>query len=307
MADSIRNQLLSKGWGRHSCILIEPSVSEWLSPLLSDNVRHLCVDNNIIIISTYDCAVINDCFDSEPWVNVLIARPLESLSGDCLNGRNERKLHFNIDIDGEDKPFEVSASGIFQFERQYLLELNKLENYTIEEHASLSLKNWLAERFRKDVWPDAFNESIKSARNRLKSYYKRRNEFVSGVYINLDSWEEKAKEDKYVIKAIIAVEDGKLRGLRKSIKDNQKQLKLTDTSNEAIDIYLKCELKDILGDKVEWILDETQPKKVGVAIELKTESNFTLSHVRCYRRLNPYSMSDESDSAPMPAEMEGAA
>lgn len=304
MADSVRDQLLSKGWGRHSSILIDSSVCDWLSPMLPESVRELCVEDNLIIISTYDCAVINHCFDAEPWVNVLIAKRIESMKKDFQNGRNERKLHFPIDVDGEDHYFEVNAASIFQFERKLLLDLTKLANYDIQEHAALSLKSWLAERFRRDVWPDAFNNSTKSAKGRLKSYYKRRNDFVSGVYLNLDTWEEKEPGEKYRIMAIIAVEDGKLRPLRAALRETEKSLANADT--QALDNFLKSELKNALGDTVDWVDDPTSPP-LNVAIEIKPESGITVSHLRNFRRLNPYSMSDETDGAPMPAEMEGSA
>lgn len=190
MTEGVREELLARGWGRHSCILIEDSIIEWLAPLLPASVHELCVQGNLLIISLYDCAVINPCFESEPWVNVLIAKKIDSLTKQFQNGRNERRLHFSISVDGQSEAFEVNASSIFQFERSRLLELNKHNGYQVEDDASFSLKHWLAERFRRDVWPDAFNRSIKKAEKRLKKFYERRNGHLSGVYLKLDSWKK---------------------------------------------------------------------------------------------------------------------
>ncbi len=126
LADSIREQLLAKGWGRHSCILIDVAINDWLPSLLPESARELCIEGNIIIISTYDCAVINHCFLTEPWVNVLLAKKIGNMSKDFMNGRNERKLHFAIDINGNDCHFEVNAASIFQFERSIIARIEHI-------------------------------------------------------------------------------------------------------------------------------------------------------------------------------------
>lgn len=300
MADDIREKLKDKGWGRHSCIVIDESIIGWLTPLVPEGIRELFVLNNLLILSTYDCAIINHCFIQEPWINVLMAQPIPSLKKDYQNGRNERKLHFSVSIDGDKLPFEVNAASIFQFERKHLLKLEKSTNVLIDDNTSFSLKHWLAERFRRDVWPDAFNRTIKKAQNRLKAFYKRRNDFVSGVYLKLDTWDEKEENEKYTISAIIAIEDGKLRSLRKTIKQSEKSLANAD--NNALDTFLRNELKNALGDTVQWEKDPTlQPLRI--ALDVKAEEHITLTHQKYFRRLNPYNLSDESDNAPMPAEM----
>ncbi|EHH1244579.1 hypothetical protein QUN95_002949 [Vibrio parahaemolyticus] len=302
MTEGVREELLARGWGRHSCILIEDSIIEWLAPLLPDSVHELCVQGNLLIISLYDCAVINPCFESEPWVNVLIAKKIDSLTKQFQNGRNERRLHFSISVDGQSEAFEVNASSIFQFERSRLLELNKHNGYQVEDDASFSLKHWLAERFRRDVWPDAFNRSIKKAEKRLKKFYERRNGHLSGVYLKLDSWEEKPTDEKYEVCGIIVIEDKMLRPLRRAVKQSQQGL--ADASNDDVDNVIRNEFKVALGDTVNWTEDRTL--SIGIALDLKTEDQVTLSHQRQFRRLNPYTLSDENPDAPMPAEMESS-
>ncbi|EPR5524694.1 hypothetical protein [Vibrio parahaemolyticus] len=302
MTEGVRELLLAKGWGRHSCILIDASVTEWLAPQLPESVRELCVDGNLLIISLYDCAVINPCFLSEPWVNVLIAKKIDSLNKQFQNGRNERRLHFSISADGQAEAFEVNASSIIQFEREKLLELEKHESYQVEEDSSQSLKHWMAERFRRDVWPDAFNRSIKSAERRLKRFYERRNAHLSGVYLKLDSWDEKPEGEKYEVCGIVVIEDNCLRMLRRAIKQNQPAL--ADASNEEVDNALLNEFIVALDETVDWTEDRTTTS--GVALVLKTESQVTLAHQRQFRRLNPYTLSDQNPEAPMPAEMESS-
>lgn len=280
MAADIRELLINKGWGRHSCIVIDTSIKEWLCPLLTPKACELCDVDNLIIISTYDCAVINPCFDSEPWINVLIAKKIETQDKQFQNGRNERRLHFSIDFDGKELSFEVNAASIFQFERNKLLELEKHNSYIIRPDASFSLKHWLAERFRRDVWPDAFNSSIEKAEKKLKSFYKRYNLYLSGVYLELDTWDDKPKNEKYVISVIIVIEDGKLRELRNITKTKNSQL--SEADNDKIDNFIKNELKTAFGDTVEWTKDTTL--SIGIALDLKTEANVTLSHQRRFRR-----------------------
>lgn len=302
MTSGIREELLTKGWGRHSCILIDTSIKDWLTPQLPDSVRELCIEGNLLIISLYDCAVINPCFHSEPWVNVLIAKRIDSSNKQFQNGRNERRLHFSISVSGQDESFEVNASSIIQFERSKLLELNKHEDYLVQDDSAHSLKHWVAERFRRDVWPDAFNRAIRKAEKRLKRFYERRNSHLSGVYLKLDSWVEKHEDEKYHVCAIVVIEDKSLRSLRRALKEAQPAL--ANASNEELDNVLLNEFKVALGDTVAWTEDRTMDS--GIALALKTESQVTLAHQRGFRRLNPYSLSDENLDAPMPAEMESS-
>ncbi len=299
MTEGVREELLKKGWGRHSCILIDASIIEWLAPQLPESVRDLCIDGNLLIISLYDCAVINPCFKAEPWVNALIAQKIEASNKQFQNGRNERRLHFSISVNGNNEAFEVNASSIIQFERCQLLELEKQEDYIVEEDSSHSLKYWVAERFRRDVWPDAFNRSIKKVEKQLKRFYGRRNAHLSGVYLKLDSWGEKPEGERYSVCAIVVIEDNCLRLLRRALREAQPAT--ANMSNDDLDNSLLNEFKVALGDTVDWEEDRTSTS--GIALDLKTESQVTLTHQRQFRRLNPYSLSDETPDAPMPAEM----
>ncbi|MGA3696362.1 hypothetical protein ACPAVH_10870 [Enterobacteriaceae bacterium TYF_5] len=299
MTKNVREKLLEKGWGRHSCILIDEQITQWLSPTLPESVQGLCVNGNLLIISLYDCAVINPCFLTEPWVNVLIAKKIDTPNKQFQNNRNERKLHFFVMNDGNSEAFEVNASSIIQFERNKLLELSKNIHYQIENDSSFSLKHWLAERFRRDVWPDAFNNSIKSAEKRLKKFYDRWNDYLSGIYLKLDTWEEKPEGVKYTICGIIVIEDNKLRQLRKKIKETESGL--ADKDNDCLDKFISNQFKVIFDNLIDWVEDPTS--LLGIALALKTEGQITLSHQREFRRLNPYTLSDQDPNAPMPAEM----
>jgi len=105
-------------------------------------------------------------------------------------GRDPRRLHFDIHIKGDNQNYETNASCVCQVPREVLLEIKPDFSYDIGEPSKYDLKNWLAERYRQSTWPDAFNNALRPAEKRLKRFWGRYRDYISGMYIQLNSYEE---------------------------------------------------------------------------------------------------------------------
>ena len=252
----------------------------------------------IVLIALYDCAVVSDSFADEPWVQLLVATPTQ-LQKQYSKGRNPRILHFEATIDGQNKGFEVNPRGICQIARESLLQLDIETNYRVDQANSYDLKQWLAERYRQDTWPDAFNNALKDRERRLKRFWARYNDFISGLYIRLHTSEE-LEADKYRIAAIVAIESGKERALLHQMRDNNKQLR--EKSIDEIKGHLASEIIDILGDAVIFEADRTNVFH-GKAVEVLGEEQIPIHRLRTFSRFSPYSLSEFGTEAPPPVEM----
>ena len=293
-----RDEIFKRGWRRHSVISHNHGGTDALLPYLPDEIKEIASSQeSIILISTYDCAVVSPCFDTEPWIQILVAFPIDHRK-DLTKGRNPRRLHFVVRHNGKDSFFETNARCICQVDRRFLLNVNPDLEYSISGSDKYDLKHWLAERFRQDTWPSAFNTALKPAQKRLRSFMKRYNNYVSGIYVKLDTYDE-ITTGKYSASIIIAVESGKQRGLLGHIRD--KTGVSAEKSIDEVLAYMESEVVTAFGDTLD--IEDDPTKKIKKAVEIIDEVNLTVDQLRCFPRLSPYSLSDFNSDAPLPAEM----
>jgi hypothetical protein len=294
----VRELLLNKGWRRHSLLSIRHDSLNHVFPHLPEKIQSIAsIKGAILIIATYDCAVVNSCFDTEPWVQLLAAFPVE-FEKQFAQGRDPRKIHFTINHFGQKETFETNAASIVQIERKLLCNILPDDEYELVENSKYDLKNWLAERFKQDTWPDAFNKAVKPIEKRLKRLWKRYNEHISSLYLKLNTYDE-LDHDKYSVAIIVAIEVGKQRALVKLIRSNNKQLidkpiddVMKDLSNEVINIF---------GDTV--IIEDDPTTSIGKAIEVIGEDGITIHHLRSFHRFSPYTLSEFEKDTPLPIDM----
>ncbi|RLA02445.1 MAG: hypothetical protein DRQ47_06795, partial [Gammaproteobacteria bacterium] len=250
-----REYLKNKGWRRHSVISHNNDGIAVICEMLPENIQTLLAQEGAIaIISTYDCAVVSTDFDGEPWVQLLVAFPTKLNKG-FVSCRHPRRLHVLINIDSEKHNFEVNAVGICQIERRVLLDFEPSNEFKLPKITKEHLNYWIAERFRQETWPDAFNASLRSAERRLKRFYNRYNQFVPAMYIRLNRYDE-LKYEKYEISIILSVEVGCLRALLNEMR--KRHAGLRGKSIDEVYNYIASDVTRAFGDTVKFIPDPTK-------------------------------------------------
>ncbi len=295
MSDN-RELLLEKGWRRHTFISTENQLDNLLAALPDKLHDLLHVKDIKIIIATYDCAVVNGSFDDEPWLQLLIAIPT-GFNKQHSSGRSARRLHFYIRSDKDEIAYEVNARSICQIDRELLKSLDRDDSVGISLEYSYDLRNWLAERYRQDTWPDAFNRAVEPAEKRLKKFWKRYQEYITGLYIKLNTYDE-IEEGKYKEAKIICIESEKERSFIVHLREKDNSLigkGISEVKNKVVN-----EVKVAFGETVEFEEDTTNMS--GYAIEILDEGSVTVDQLRKFPRYSPYSLS-LYDDAPLPAEM----
>lgn len=294
-----RDELLEKGWRRHSVVALSGKIIELLTSELPQKIIDVAsIEGAVILIALYDCGVVADSFDDEPWAQLLVAKPTK-FNKQLSKGRNPRRLHFYVSKGGQEQAFETNALGICQIDREVLLKLEVSRTYSVSEANKFDLKQWLAERYRQDTWPDAFNNAVRPRTDKLKKLWKRYNHFISGLYVKLNSYEELI-EGKYSVAVIIVIVDGMERALIKKMRENNQQLK--DKAIDDVKNHLANEVLMAFDDSVIFLNDPTN-KAHGKAVEVFAESQVTMHHQRTFGRFSPYSLSEYGTEAPMPPEM----
>ncbi len=291
-----RTLLLAKGWCRHA--FIADDGIELLLPYLPDQLHSLFKISSVqILLATYDCAIVHESFDDEPWMQLLLAIPID-YDKQFANGRNSRKIHFHIDVEGSLIAYEINAAGICQVDRKLLIDLNRNENTSITPEVAFDLRNWLAERFRQDAWPDSFNRAVSPANKRLKKFWGRYNDYISGLYIKLNTFDE-ITTGKYKASIIVCLETEKVRPLVQALREKDQKLQ----GKELPEVFNKIvnEIRVAFGETIDYEEDSTSYS--GYAIEVMAENSITLEQLRKFPRYSPYSLSLFEGGAPLPVEM----
>lgn len=178
-----RQLIMSKGFRRGS-IIDFASLCE--VACLPDKVIKWVADGQAVaIISLYDCAVVYDSLDKEPWLYVTIAKKIESVQGNYTFGKNERVLHFNlVDEGGSIHSVESNAVGAsIHLSREVLAneKLQPIKDLKVE-HLS-DLLTWVSERVNRSTFEDDFNEAVKT--KAYKVFDDARMEKVTSVLLNI--------------------------------------------------------------------------------------------------------------------------
>ncbi len=294
----VREELLAKGWRRHSVISKSKNKFDRLLKLFPENLNVMASkEDAIILLSTYDCAVVSPCFETEPWIQILVAIPVD-YKKELSCGRNPRRLHFKIHKNEKELSYETNASGIYQLDRKILCDLQPDLIYKVNNENQFHLKNWLAERYKQNTWPDSFNSSLKPAERKLKKFWKKYNDYVSSAYIKLDTYDE-IENKKYEISVIIALEDKKKRVLVNYLRNENKGLE--GANIEKVLSQLENEVINAFGNTVIFTKDKTRAHKKAVVV--LEESNITISLLKIFYRFSPYSLSNLSSDDPLPIDI----
>ncbi len=270
---SLREQLEQQGWRQGS--IIELSGDCALTELLPDKLKaKLTVQSCIAILMTYSCAVISGDFDKEPWLNILIASPINQTSAEFVHGKNPRTIHFHIQLDEQLLAYEANSLGLIQIERELLLKLEHSQKQCTLDVVN-QLKYWCAQRFIAPTFDGAFMELLRSSAKKFKKLWKREEvQELSAVYI-----EVKPKGEGFQLDIILA-----LRKEGRAHRDFKKQYEdqLLQGFKTAFSVGSKITVENIT---------------------LENEFQLSLSTISTHKRFSPYYPTFSIEDSDIPADM----
>ena len=181
------DQLRAHGWRQGS--ILPTSVVE-AARVQADGrwPSHIPIgDNDWLIVVSHPCDVRNRKPDTEPTVEVLVARPYVGKKSDsrATFGKNSRTLHLEGQLSGTVLKLVASAFERFTVDR-LLLSLEQPDPQRQLSVRSIEvLIGWITKRYQRQAFPDDFDQAVNTAKakDKVNDFLAANTKTLLGVFI----------------------------------------------------------------------------------------------------------------------------
>jgi hypothetical protein len=197
----IGSHLEKAGWRQGS--IVKP---ENIQALL-EAAGHAYEPNVILLLASQSCDVANNDIESDPYIELSIAKPIAAEEGHLTHNKNPRILHTSISCrTGDENVATVTHLEIKAFEKLFipkecLKDLQPEQDKKLEQQQQRSYVAWLAARYSRPALPTAFNNRIKDAdpRGKLRKKAKQGSLCLTGIYIEITPDAEIGEGESYSV------------------------------------------------------------------------------------------------------------
>ncbi|UFA49670.1 hypothetical protein [Deinococcus radiophilus] len=210
MADPGTENIKGFGWRQGSAL-----PPELIGKLISENyIPDVNEDEGYFVISQ-DCDVVNRSLTAEPYCEILRFQKVQREQGNFMDGKNPRKLQFKT---SDSDIYECSVHDKECIPRNLLNGFRPLETISLTPKIVRTVRLWLAKRYSRESFPDAFNDRCRAVNDPIKKQLKARGEYFEAIYLTIDSMEELSEDKSYEITLVgclhLDIEEGDERYLQ---------------------------------------------------------------------------------------------
>ena len=169
------------------------------------HVKALNADTDLWIVVSHDCDVTNSDFAAEPWVELLRLKLSPEKKGDLHWGKNPRRYQLADSTTGS--LLEVEIHDLVRVSRWYLADDVPDDARRLDELNVRRLVRWIAQRYVRSAFADAFNDRTRPAVKRLAKHFKRNGHLLTGIYLTVSDEElDRGKDYEIDVCATMHVE-----------------------------------------------------------------------------------------------------
>jgi len=189
------NHVKRNGWRQGSVLPQSLVVS-----LVHQGLIEAAADNERFVVISHDCDVTNRRFDVEPSFEVLRAKQLdqEQIEGNRTWGKNPREYHLEHFQNDDSCIWEFSIRDRFVLPRTCLAETQPDSLLAFQERHIRALTHWVARRYVRAAFPDAFVDRTRPAKDRLRKPLKNMGKSLTAIFI-IVSDDELPEDEPYRI------------------------------------------------------------------------------------------------------------
>ncbi len=133
---------------------------------------HRITDVSHAVILSQDCDLIHKELEVEPFAEILFLQQLEKPNPGLVDGKSSRRLHLEADQGGGSFFLLAQPWKRIQIPRNDLFTMAPEGAITLSPNKLRTLIEWMAERYTRTAFPDAFVNRINSVDGQLKKLLK---------------------------------------------------------------------------------------------------------------------------------------
>ena len=161
----------------------------------------------MVVVVSHDCDLANDP-TGEPQVEVIVAKRIDSLDGNCTHSKTARKLHLEFQNQGESIFAELRATDKISIPKEKLCQFSPHPDIRLDTNNRSILQRWLAARYRRSAFPDEFDRRLKIAKldKKIAKILEPHGNFIRALFFDVDDGEDIAHqgpEDTYLLDIIV--------------------------------------------------------------------------------------------------------
>jgi hypothetical protein len=205
----------------------------------------------VVVVISHDCDLAATP-SKEPNVEVIRGRQIETPDGNFAHAKNARALHLPF-IGGNQKQWiELLATDKLAIGKADLAAFAPRSDLRLDQAGRSILQRWLAGRYRRAAFPDAFENRLKEngLQEKLIGILKPLGEHIVAVFFDVDNGQEAVRtdpSDTYALRIYIAYatdpDPGKAQAAAEEVRDKIEtafQQRLFEPTQQWKDIEL-CE------------------------------------------------------------------
>ncbi len=196
------SKLYLAGWQQGA--ILPPGLHRYLIPCHHKSTQP--EGEGLAIVISQDCDVNCPSLEIEPYVEVLWAIPVSTIDGNLTHGKSPRRLHFKAERNKKFQVYESQVRWRFELPRERILENVPVAHVRLEKGTGSLLSKWIAKRYTRAAFPDAFNKRYKPDQKKIRGILKASEELLSGIYILMEA-DEKPDEESYKIVLRVTMPD----------------------------------------------------------------------------------------------------
>ncbi len=179
------DRLRAQGWQQGS--ILSPEACEKLKLLRPERAQYG-------IVLSQDCDVVAAC-ETEDVVEVIAATFVEQVDPSALYGKHPRRLA--VALDGSSQHFELNIRHRTYVAKPALAEFEPLTSFRVTRRDVRIMARWIAKRYTRDAFPDAFNLRLLAAKRPLEKLSKSESgRSVTQVFIAMAEPEDELPPDQ---------------------------------------------------------------------------------------------------------------
>ena len=148
-----------------------------------------------MLVVSHDCDLAA-AESNDPTCEIVVGNIIESLDGNYTNGKSPRKLHLTISAGENHVAAEFLSSAKRTISKSNLFSINPAKDVRLTRSEHSDLVKWLVARYRRESFPEEFNNRFKRAvLKKFVKIVKRTECHLQAVLFDVDEGRDIERQD----------------------------------------------------------------------------------------------------------------